>query len=555
MEETGKPHSAQASRKKGAVPVSGADAMTESLRQEGVDTVFGIPGAAIAPFYDSLSRSGIRHILTRTEQGAGHAANGYARIKGRPGVCIATSGPGATNLFTALATAYSDSIPLVAITGQVDSGLLGRDVFQEVDTTGAAEPFTKYTYLVKSAGEIGRVFREAFHIASTGRMGPVLIDVPVDVQREMAAFRRPSAVAIRGYKPKTEGHPLQIRKVAQAIGRAKRPVLCCGGGILLSDARQEVLRLCEAVSMPVVTTLMGIGSVPPDHPLHLGMVGISGHRRANYAVEHSDLLIIVGARVGDRAIAAEKEPGEGRTVVHIDIDTAEIGKNLGTAIPIVGDAARVLCQLADIGPSGSWPDWLEELRRLPGQTAAPGADGPYVRPDAFVAMLCGKLPDDGIYIADVGQNQIWSARNYSGRGRFLTTGGMGTMGYSIPAALGAKLAAPDKTVVAACGDGAFQMTMNELASIRQHGAPVKLVVFRNRTLGLVREIQHVDYGAAGFAVDLTGSPDIGRIAAAYDIPHGRASGLAQAEALVEEMLGGDGPYILELDIDPEEMTV
>lgn len=531
--------------------------MVNCLIEENVPVVFGYPGAAIAPFYDCLADSGIRHILTRTEQGAGHAASGYARVTGRPGVCISTSGPGATNLFTAIATAYSDSIPLVAVTGQVATYQLGRDVFQEVDTTGAAEPFTKYCYLVKSADDLGRAFKEAFHIASTGRCGPVLIDVPLDVQKQMIEFSYPEKVSIRGYKPNYNGHPLQIKKAAQAIGASRKPLVCCGGGVLSSGAEKLLRGFCEASGIPAVSTMMGIGAMPAGHPLYFGMLGQSGAKTANAAVSESDMLILIGARVGDRAISQPSSLSSGAAIVHIDIDSAEIGKNMGTTIPIVGDAAKVLAELMEKNIRGQWGEWTERLNsmRLDEHNSRRAPEPDTFDPNAFIRLLCAKLPRDSVYVADVGQNQIWSARNYSLEGRFLTTGGMGTMGYSIPAAAGAKLAAPDKTVVAVCGDGSFQMSMNELATIRQHGAPVKIVVMRNGKLGMVREIQELGYGGREFAVDLTGSPDFGMIAGAYGIGYGCVSRMDEAEAAIERMLSTDGAYLLECAVDPKEATI
>lgn len=533
--------------------------MVECLRAEGVSVLFGYPGATIAPFYDSLYDSGLRHILTRTEQGAGHAASGYARITGRPGVCVATSGPGATNLFTAIATAYADSIPLVAVTGQVATCQLGRDVFQEVDTTGAAEPFTKYAYLVKSASELPRVFKEAFHIASTGRKGPVLIDVPVDVQSEMLAFSYPDSVNIRGYKPRYDGHALQIRRVAEALSSAKRPLLCLGGGIFSSvSAAERLRRLSERCDLPVVTTLMGVSAMPVGHPLYFGMIGQFGAGTANAAMRESDLIVLLGARAGDRAIARPEVLEISATIVHIDIDTAEIGKNLGATIPLVGDAGRVVEQLLAKDIRGEWDDWRERLAQLRAgeqrdhrdRAAKPG----FVEPHAFVRRLCGKLPRDAVYVADVGQNQLWSAVNYSAAGRFMTTGGMGTMGYSIPAAIGAKTAAPNRTVVAVCGDGSLQMSMNEFATMRQHGIPVKVVVMTNGKLGLVRQIQTDSFGDREIGVDLAGSPDFGKIAEAYAFPHRRICSDADADAAIDAMLADDGPYLLECLVDPREET-
>jgi len=540
--------------------ISGAQAMVECLRQEGVSITFGYPGATIAPFFDALSRSaGIRNILTRTEQGAGHSASGYARIQGRPGVCIATSGPGATNLFTALATAYSDSIPLVAITGQVATYQLGRDVFQEVDTTGAAEAFTKYSYLVKSVQDIPRVFKEAFHIASTGRQGPVLIDMPMDIQKQEMDFAYPQGVSIRGYKPTFDGHPMQVRKVAGAIGAAKRPLICSGGGVFSAHAEAQVRQLAEDCSIPVVSTMMGIGVLPPGHPLFYGMVGQSGIAVANRALMESDLLILVGARVGDRAVLSPEHLESNATVVHIDIDAAEIGKNLGTTIPLVGDAAQVLTQLIQKKPRGDWADWVAELDVQKAEVRAkrlarrPKSENT-IEPNAFVRLLCANLPEGTIYVADVGQNQIWSAKNFSAHGRFMTTGGMGTMGYSIPAAIGAKLCAPDKTVLAVCGDGSFQMSMNELATMRQHGAPIKVIVMRNGVLGMVREIQHAAYGGQESAIDLSGSPDFGTIAAAYGMAHSCIHSIEEAEGALAEMLKNEDAYLLECVVDPREVT-
>lgn len=530
--------------------------MVRCLEAEGVSVIFGYPGAAIAPFYDQLPGSGLRHVLTRTEQGAGHAASGFARLSGRPGVCVSTSGPGATNLFTAIATAYSDSIPLIAITGQVSTGLLGRDVFQEVDTTGAVEPFTKHSYLLGSADDIGRVFKEAFHIASTGRKGPVLIDVPIDVQQAMTDFVYPESVQIRGYKPRTKGHPLQVKKVAEAIRGAKKPLVCAGGGVFLSGAKEQVRRFCEQTGIPAVSTLMGVGVLPKEHPLYFGMLGQSGTKTANVAVRQSDLLILIGARVGDRAIT----PGrlESHTVVHIDIDSAEIGKNVDATIPLVGDVAQVLTQLMELAPSCDGSAWREELQaaREGEQAARAARPAPEtgVDPGSFVRALCARLPEQSVYVADVGQNQIWSARNYCAEGRFLTTGGMGTMGYSIPAAIGAKLADPGRTAVAVCGDGAFQMSMNELATMLQHGAPVKVVVMKNGTLGMVREIQSRAYGGREVAVDLGGSPDLALIAAAYGIDYARADNPGEVDAVLGQMLQSDGAFLLECAVDPREGT-
>lgn len=533
--------------------ISGAQAMVNCLETEGVSVVFGYPGAAICPFYDCLAQSSIRHILVRSEQNAGHAASGYARVADRPGVCITTSGPGATNLLTALATAYADSIPLVAVTGQVETSLLGRDVFQEVDTTGAASPFIKYSYLVEEARDIPRVFKEAFYIAATGRPGPVLIDMPVDIQRAPLDFSYPETVCIRGYKPCYQGHTGQIERVAKALCAAKRPLLVVGGGAV--RARGGVRALCEMCGLPAVSTMMGIGTLPSRHPLYFGMLGQSGAPAANAAVEQSDLLMILGARVDNRAMGRPGCLGADKTVIHIDIDTAEIGKNVGTAIPLVGDAAAVLGQLCERPLHGDWEAWRAWLDSRRAGPIASGAGYGFVDPEAFVRLLSQELDDDAVYVSDVGQNQIWSARNYDARGGlFLTTGGMGTMGYALPAAIGARLAAPRRQIVAVCGDGAFQMEMMELATANQHGVTVKLVVMRNNMLGMVREIQRDSYGGRETAVALGGGPELAKIAEAYRIRHLRLDAMEHARETVRAFLDTEGSCILECAVDPRAAT-
>ena len=467
--------------------MTGAKAIVASLEQEGVTTVFGYPGAAICPVYDCLSDSPICHILVRQEQNAGHAAAAYGRISGRPGVCIATSGPGALNLLTALATAYMDSVPLVAITGQVPSDQLGRDVFQEADITGAAEPFTKHSFLVKDAADIPRIIKEAFYLAGTGRPGPVLIDVPVDVQNQELDFAYPESVSIRGYHPSTRANPLQMRRVSEAIALARRPVICAGGGVFSAGARAQMQRFAERFRIPVVTTMMGLGLMPSSHPLYLGMLGSFGCSAANYAIHHSDLLILIGTRAGDRAM---RQPGvlERQTrIIHIDIDPAEIRKNMEANIPLVADARLVLEELCETCQATDTGMWLAELREKQG-VGAPFSDRPsFVNPHRLIAALTKALDSDAVYVADVGLNQIWSARSANIKdGRFLTSGGMGTMGYALPAAMGARLATTARQVVAVMGDGGFQMSMQELATLCQHDIPVKMAVLRNDCLGLAR---------------------------------------------------------------------
>ena len=468
--------------------------MVKCLEEEGVTRIFGYPGVAISPFYEALYNAGtIEHVLVRQEQAAGHAASGYARISRKAAVCVTSSGPGATNLITALATAYADSIPLIAITGQVNSNLLGRDVFQEADMRGSTESFVKYSYLVKSADDIPRIFKEAFYIASTGRKGPVLIDIPCDVQMDLLkkSFDYTSEVNIRGYKPNTKGNNPQMHKVVAAINKAKKPLICAGGGVILGNGEECVRQFCEKNNIPLVTTMMGIGVMPKNHPLYFGMLGNNGKPYANRAVANSDLLIIAGARIADRAVPKPENLEQQVNIIHIDIDTAEIGKNLGPTIPLVGDIKSIFDRLLQESISIDTTNWIETLQDIKKSTVDHRVfSDKLVNPMLVVQHLSEKMDDDAIYVADVGQNQLWSADNYVMKnGRFLTSGGMGTMGYSIPAGIGAKMCTPDKQVVVVCGDGSFQMSMYELGTIAVNKVPIKILVMRNHYLGLVREHQ------------------------------------------------------------------
>ena len=536
--------------------MTGAAAMVRCLEAEGVQVLYGYPGAAICPFYDQLAESALHHVLVRTEQNAAHAASGYARISGRVGVCVATSGPGATNLLTGIASAYMDSIPLVVITGQVRSDLLGRDVFQEADITGAAEPFTKHSYLIDRAADIPRVFKEAFHIAGTGRPGPVLIDIPIDMQQKTLPdfVYGDIPVDIIGYKPRTQGHGLQIKKAAQAIAAAKRPVVCAGGGVFSSHAEHALRALVEACKLPTVTTMMGIGALPSAHPLYLGMLGSHGCPPANKAIRDADLVIMAGARAGDRAMAAPGQIATRAKVIHIDIDPAEIGKNLPAHIPIVGDLRLVLESLCSIVNATAPTEWVEAVTDRKKRYAAkviPPVDG-YVEPKTFMRALSRAMADDAVLCADVGQNQIWSANHFEIRdGRFLTSGGMGTMGYSIPCEVGAKMADPRRQVCAVCGDGSFQMSMMELGTICQEQIGVKIIVMRNTRLGMVRELQDNQYHGVHSGVYLDGSPDFVKLAGAYGIPARRVASNQEAEQALAEMWADDRPYLLECTVDPD----
>ena len=535
----------------------GADAMVKCLEEEGVEYVFGYPGVAICPFYNSILESDIQPILIRTEQNAAHAASGLARVSGKVGVCAVTSGPGATNLITGIATAFADSIPLVCITGQVNSELLGSDVFQEADITGAVESFVKYSYLVKDVNDIPRVFKEAFHIASTGRKGPVLIDVPIDIQNaSLAKFKYPEEVSMRTYKPTVKGNAVQIKKVIKELEKAKRPIICAGGGVLLSEAEGELRTFAEKYSIPVVSTMMGIGVMPTKHPMYYGMVGNNGKPYANRAMNESDLLIMVGARVADRAVNQPDLITENKVLVHIDVDPAEIGKNVGPAIPLVGDAKHIFedilreeiqCQHEEwIKTLNGYRDTMERIRK-------PNPD--YVDPAEFIRLLSEAMEDDAVYVADVGQNQIWSCGYHIVKnGRFLTTGGMGTMGYSIPAAMGAKLADRTKQVIAVCGDGSFQMSMMELATMRQFDVPVKIIVLKNNYLGMVREYQHYTYKDNYSVVDLSGSPDLEKLSAAYDMKFMRQQDMNGVQYTIREFLAKDESVLLECLIDPMDLV-
>lgn len=535
--------------------LTGAMAMVRCLQEEGVELVFGYPGAAICPFYDALFSSPIRHILVRTEQSAAHAASGYARCGSRPGVCIATSGPGATNLITGIAAAYMDSIPIIAITGQVSRGELGKDVFQEADVTGACASFVKHSYLVTSAGDLPRIFREAFHIAATGRPGPVLIDVPLDVQLEgLEEFIYPDRAEIIGYKPKEQGHGLQIKKALDSLYKAEKPLICCGGGVLLSGAGPELREFANKTGIPVVSTMMGLGLMDTGDKQYLGMLGSYGEEAANRAAHLADLIILCGARVADRAM---NRPGELEAkIIHIDIDPAEIGKNIRVDVPIVGDLKAVLaalCKNAQPCQGGNW------AKGYASQTAVYKEQPGFVEPRSFLNGLWDILGADAVLAADVGQGQIWCARSFMGQdgmgGRFLVSGGLGAMGYALPAALGAKLARPKSTVLAVCGDGAFQMSMCELATAVEEHIPLKLILFDNRRLGMVRELQNHSYCGRHMATHLGGNPDFKKLFAAYGIPAFQAESNKQALSLAADMLKAKGPCALICRVNPETPSV
>ena len=538
----------------------GAKAIIKCLELEGADVVFGYPGATICPVYDAMIDSSIRHILVRQEQSAAHMANGYTRATGRTGVCIVTSGPGATNLITGIATAYMDSIPMVAITGQVPSDLIGRDIFQEADITGATAPFCKHSYLVKRAEDLPRIIKDAFYIASTGRPGPVLIDIPVDIQQKEIDFIYPEKVDIKGYKPKFKGHAQQIKRVAEAVSNAERPVICAGGGVISANASPELKDLAEKAGIPVASTLMGKGCLHFENDLYLGMLGSHGVYAANQAVKNADLLMIVGARVGDRAMGTNYDFARDTVVVHIDIDPAEIGKNIEVTIPVVGDVKAVLGELLGLVKQNKNEEWIRTVRGWKEEKPlreAKAQTGEYVKPQYVLTKLSELAGENTIITTEVGQNQIWAA-NYYNTARpktFITSGGLGTMGYGLPAAIGAKIARPDAKVIVIAGDASFQMNMQELGTIKQSNVGVKIVLLNNSGLGMVRELQKIKYCSRYSQVELPDNPDFIRLASAYGIEGIRITQNEQVEEALKNLLKDDNPFLVEFVIDPEESTM
>lgn len=537
--------------------MTGADAIIKCLEHEGVKVVFGYPGVAICPFFNSILDSDIRSILIRTEQNAAHAASGMARMTGVPGVCAVTSGPGATNVITGIATAFADSIPLICITGQVNSMLLGSDVFQEADITGAVESFVKYSYLVRNVEDIPRIFKEAFYIANSGRKGPVLIDIPIDIQNAVISkFKYPETISMRTYKPTVKGNMAQIKKVIKELDKAQKPIICAGGGVLLSDARKELQAFSHKFRIPVVSTMMGISAMPTMDPMYYGMIGNNGKPYANKAMKESDVIIMVGARVADRAISQPNFIEKDKVLIHMDVDPAEIGKNAGPTIPLVGDAKCIFEDLCDQEIDADFSEWIQELNEYKATLDVVRHPNPdYVDPAEFIRLLSEKMEDDAVYVADVGQNQIFSCSYHVVKqGRFLTSGGMGTMGYSIPAAMGAKVADMSKQVIAVCGDGSFQMSMMELATLCQHDIPLKIIVFKNNYLGMVREYQHYTYKDHYSVVDLSGSPDLEKLSAAYGISFLRLKNMEGVNECIDKFLAEKGTMILECMIDPMDLV-
>ena len=484
--------------------MTGADATVRSLEELGVDIVFGLPGGAVLPLYDALARARtLRHVLVRHEQGAGHAAEGYAVASGKVGVCIATSGPGATNLVTALADAYLDSVPIVAITGQVGSPLIGTDAFQEADIRGITMPITKHNYMVTDVEDIPATLNAAFHIASTGRPGPVLVDIPKDIQAQMVEFNWPPELDLPGYKPNTKPHNRQISQAAKMISEAKRPVLYIGGGVVKAEAHKELLEFAEITGIPVVTTLMALGAFPQHHPLYMGMPGMHGSVPAVGSLQESDLLIAIGTRFDDRVTGDTDTFAPLAKTIHADIDPAEVGKIREVDVPIVGDAKRVLAQLTDAFRDSKrnaapqideWIARLEDLKERFPRGYDEQSDGK-LSPQFVIETLSKVVGTDAIYVAGVGQHQMWSAQfiDFDRPRHWLNSGGLGTMGYAIPAALGAKAGCPEKEVWAVDGDGCFQMTNQEITTAALEGFPFKVALINNGNLGMVRQWQTLFY--------------------------------------------------------------
>ena len=538
--------------------MTGADMILEALEREGVDCIFGYPGGANLPIYQRLpAHPKLRHILVRHEQGAAHMADGYARASGRPGVAMATSGPGALNLVTGLATAFMDSVPLVAITGQVNSTLVGRDAFQESDVIGCTTPVTKHSYLVTHIEDIPRVMKEAFHIARTGRPGPVLVDVCKDVQQAEGEFHYPETVNLPGYRPTYRGNPVQVRRAADALARAHRPVILAGHGVILSHAEEELLAVAERAGTPVGTTLLGVGAFPVTHPLSLHMTGFMGTGWCLRAVQAADLVMMVGMRVDDRVTAKLTDfAPEAETFIHVDIDPAEIGKNVRPHIPIVGDAKSVLTELLPHvqPPNGDRGMWLSQIDawREEHPLRYTRSNG-HLQPQDVLIDMYRRCRDRAIVVADVGQNQIWAALwwNYSRPGLFINSGGSGTMGFAFPAAIGAKFARPELPVWCVAGEGGFVMTAQELSVAVEHKLDVKIVLLNNFSLGMVRQFQDDFYGGVRSEVDLTQMPDFVKLADAYGLPGLTVTAQSEVAPALEEAERTKGPFLIDFRIDPE----
>jgi len=534
--------------------MTGAQILIECLKREGVEVMFGYPGGQVLPLFDKIYDSDIRFILVRHEQGAAHAADGYARATGKPGVCIATSGPGATNLVTGIANAYMDSIPMIAITGQVKTFLIGNDAFQEADVTGITRPITKHNYLVKDVKDLARIVREAFFIASTGRPGPVLIDIPSDIQLQDTEFIWPESVDIRSYKPTYFGHPGQIKKAAKLITASKKPIIYAGGGIITSGAHRELKELAEKIQAPVTMTLMGLGGFPGTHELSLRMLGMHGTAYANHAIMESDLIIAVGARFDDRVTGRLDAFAPDAKIIHIDIDPSSISKNVKVDVPIVGDAKNILGQLLEeINKVPDTADWLKTIESWKKKNPLAYKEGSKIKPQYVIEQIYEATKGEAIITTEVGQNQMWAAQwyKYTNPRTFISSGGLGTMGFGFPAAMGVKFGCPDRTVFDIAGDGSIQMNIQELATCVCNKINVKVAILNNGYLGMVRQWQELFYKKRYSHTCITG-PDFVKLAESYGAAGIRVTKKEEVRSAIEKAISINNTVLIDFHIEPEE---
>lgn len=534
--------------------MKGAKLLLDCLVKEGVEVMFGYPGGVVLDIFDELDNFPIRFILTRHEQGAAHAADGYARASGRVGVCIATSGPGGTNLVTGIATAYMDSVPMVALTGQVPTAMIGNDAFQEADIVGITRPITKHNYLVTDVDELPVIIKEAFYLAASGRPGPVLIDLPKDIQQASTSRTYPKKVEIPGYNPVYRGHPRQIKNLAEAIASARKPVLYVGGGAIAASASGELRRLVEKTSIPVTTTLMALGVFPETSPLSLGMLGMHGTQYANYAIMDSDLIIAVGARFDDRVTGKISEFAPHARIAHIDIDPTSLKKNVRVDIPVVGDVRQVLKDLNKIVKPAPIGPWLKQIKAWKKEFPLAYRDTGAIPPQYVIEQIYKATGGEAIICTEVGQNQMWTAQFYpfTEPRTFLSSGGLGTMGYGFPAAIGAQLAFPKKTVFDIAGDGSIQMNIQELATAVFNKIPVKVAILNNGYLGMVRQWQELFYKKRYAGTVLEGNPDFVKVAEAYGAMGIRVEEKKGVLPALKKALNHPGPVFLDFIVAGEE---
>ncbi len=536
-------------------PLTGADLLLQALERENVECIFGYPGGAVLPIYDKIYDSKIFHVLPRHEQGGIHAAEGYARISGKPGVVIATSGPGATNIVTGLADAMMDSLPLVVFTGQVATGVIGTDAFQEADILGITTPITKYNCQIRNLEDIPRIVKEAFYIATSGRPGPVLIDVPKDIAATVTKEPRDQEVDLPGYQPTTKPNYLQIRKLTEAVSSAKKPVILAGAGVIFSKASQELKSYAEQQQIPVVHTLLGLGGLPEDNPLFVGMGGMHGCYAANMALYECDLLINVGARFDDRLTGNLQHFAPNAIKAHIDIDPAEIGKIIPTKIPIVADAKEALTELiSQNGKQSEHNEWLEKIENWKKDYPYYYENSDKLKPQQVLELLHEKTNGEAIVTTDVGQHQMWAAQYYRFKNpnKWVTSGGLGTMGFGLPSSIGAQIADKDATVLSISGDGGFQMCSQELALIRELNLPIKIIIFNNQALGMVRQWQEFFYESRFSHSKESVQPSFVKLAEAYGIKGYQIANVEDAEKVLDEVLHTREPVVLDFRIDPNE---